>query len=58
MMNLSLKELNDLYYCVGMMSMRKDNNRMISDEELDVLLEVLRKEIDMKFEAEFGELYR
>ena len=58
MMNLSLKELNNLYYCVGMMSMRLDENRMISDDELDVLLNLLRNEIDMKFEDEFGELYK
>ena len=58
MISLSLKELNDLYYCVGMMSMRKDDYRMISDDELDGLLNLLRSEIDMKFEDEFGELYR
>ena len=58
MISLSLKELNDLYYCVGMMSMRKDDYRMISDDELDGLLNLLRSEIDMKFENEFGELYR
>lgn len=58
MMNLSLKELNNLYYCVGMMSIRLDENRIISDNELDVLLNLLRSEIDMKFEDEFGELYR
>lgn len=58
MMNLSLKELNDLYYCVGMMRMRLDDNKMISDSELDVLLSLIRSEIDVKFEKEFGELYR
>lgn len=58
MMNLSLKELNNLYYCVGMMRMRLDDGRMISDNELDVLLSLLRSEIDVKFEEEFGELYR
>lgn len=58
MMNLSLKELNDLYYCVGMMRMRLDDLKMISDNELDVLLSLLRSEIDMKFEDEFGELYK
>lgn len=57
-MNLSLKELNNLYYCVGMMSMKKDDLKMISDSELDVLLNLLRGEIDVKFEEEFGELYR
>lgn len=58
MMNLSLKELNNLYYCVGMMSIRVDDNKMISDSELDVLLNLLRSEIDVKFEEEFGELYK
>ena len=58
MISLSLKELNDLYYCVGMMSMRKDDYRMISDDELNGLLSLLRSEIDVKFENEFGELYR
>ena len=38
--------------------MRKDDYRMISDDELDGLLNLLRSEIDMKFEDEFGELYR
>ena len=57
-MNLSLKELNNLYYCVGMMSMRKDGNKMISDDELDGLLDLLRSEIDIKFEDEFGKLYK
>lgn len=58
MMNLSLKELNNLYYCVGMMRMRLDDNKMISDNELDVLLSLIRSEVDIKFEEEFGELYR
>ena len=58
MISLSLKELNDLYYCVGMMRMKVDDLKMISDNELDGLLNLLRSEIDMKFENEFGELYR
>lgn len=56
MMNLSLKELNNLYYCVGMMRMRLDDGRMISDSELDVLLNLLRSEIDMKFGDDYCEL--
>jgi len=35
-MNLSIKELNDLYYCVGMMRIR-ENVKMISNEELEKL---------------------
>jgi hypothetical protein len=58
MISLSLKELNDLYYCVGMMRMKVDDLKMISDNELDGLLNLLRSEIDMKFEDEFGELYK
>ena len=58
MISLSLKELNDLYYCVGMMRMKVDDLKMISDNELDGLLNLLRSEIDVKFENEFGELYR
>ena len=37
MISLSLKELNDLYYCVGMMRMKIDDLKMISDDELDGL---------------------
>jgi len=58
MISLSLKELNDLYYCVGMMRMKVDDLKMISDNELDGLLNLLRSEIDIKFEDEFGELYK
>ena len=58
MMNLNLEELNNLYYCVGMMDMREDDCKMISDNELDVLLNLIRSEIDIKFEEEFGELYK
>ena len=31
---------------------------MISDNELDVLLSLIRSEVDVKFEEEFGELYK
>ena len=34
-MNLSLKELNDLYYCVG--SLRLRENKLLSNEVLDEL---------------------
>jgi len=43
-MNLSIKELNDLYYCVGMMRIR-ENVKMISNEELDELNNKIWEEI-------------
>jgi hypothetical protein len=43
-MNLSIKELNDLYYCVGMMRIR-ENVKMISNEELEKLSDKIWDEI-------------
>lgn len=43
-MNLSLKELNDLYYCVGLVRLNNDV-KMISNDELDALLNKLGDEI-------------
>ena len=43
-MNLSIKELNDLYYCIGMMRI-SDKVKMISDEELEKLSDKIWDEI-------------
>jgi hypothetical protein len=43
-MNLSIKELNDLYYCVGMMRIKEDV-KMISNEELEKLSDKIWDEI-------------
>jgi hypothetical protein len=43
-MNLSIKELNDLYYCVGMMRIKEDV-KMISNEELEKLSDKIWEEI-------------
>ena len=52
-MNLSLKEVNDLYYVVGrMMQMDKKDRMFISDEELEVLSEKLVELIEVKYEEE------
>jgi hypothetical protein len=45
-MNLSLKELNDLYYCVGKMRWYSEGSKMISNEECELLLDKLRDEIN------------
>jgi hypothetical protein len=42
-MNLSLKELNDLYYCIGKVIMMKD--KLLSDEVLEELSDKLIEEI-------------
>ena len=42
-MNLSLKQLNDLYYCVG--KTIKADTKLISDNDLEVLLDILSDEI-------------
>jgi hypothetical protein len=47
-MNLSLKELNDLYYCVGKMRWYNEGSKMISNEECELLLDKLRNEIDKR----------
>jgi hypothetical protein len=43
-MNLSIKELNDLYYCVGMMRL-SDKVKMISDDEVNKLSDKIWNEI-------------
>lgn len=53
-MELSLKELNDLYYVVGrMMSVDKKDRMFISDEELEVLGNKLIGLIEGKYEEEY-----
>ena len=52
-MNLSLKDVNDLYYVVGrMMNVDKKDRMFISDEELEVLGDKLRDLIEVKWEEE------
>ena len=52
-MNLSLKDVNDLYYVVGrMMNVDKKDRMFISDEELEVLSEKLVELIEVKYEEE------
>jgi len=52
-MNLSLKDVNDLYYVVGtMMRIDKRDRMFISDEELEVLSDKLRELIEVKYEEE------
>jgi hypothetical protein len=52
-MNLSLKDVNDLYYVVGrMMEMDKEDRVFISYEELEVLSDKLRELIEVKYEEE------
>jgi hypothetical protein len=43
-MNLSIKELNDLYYCIGMMR-NSDKVKMISNKELEKLSDKIWNEI-------------
>jgi len=47
---LSLKELNDLYYCVG--SLRLRENKLLSNEVLDDLSEKIMDKIEMLVELE------
>jgi hypothetical protein len=49
-MNLSLKELNDLYYCVG--SLRLRENKLLSNEVLDDLSNKIMDRIEMLIESE------
>lgn len=49
-MELSLKELNDLYYCVG--KTIKADIKLISDDELGVLLDKLNDEICWRVKEE------
>lgn len=52
-MNLSLKDVNDLYYVVGrMMVVDKKDRMFISDEELEGLSEKLVELIEVKYEEE------
>jgi hypothetical protein len=49
-MNLSLKELNDLYYCVG--SLRLRENKLLSNEVLDDLSNKIMDRIEILVEME------
>ena len=49
-MNLSLKELNDLYYCVG--SLRLRENKLLSNEVLDDLSNKIMDRIEILVEIE------
>ena len=49
-MNLSLKELNDLYYCVG--SLRLRENKLLSNEVLDDLSDKIMDRIELLVESE------
>lgn len=44
-MKLSLKELNDLYYCVHVVSIKRNRVKLIKDEELNELEMKLWNEI-------------
>ena len=49
-MNLSLKELNDLYYCVGILRLRE--NKLLSNEVLDELSNKIMDRIELLVESE------
>jgi len=49
-MNLILKELNDLYYCVG--SLRLRENKLLSNEVLDELSNKIMDRIELLVESE------
>jgi hypothetical protein len=49
-MNLSLKELNDLYYCVG--SLRLKEYKLLSNEVLDDLSNKIMDRIEILIESE------
>jgi hypothetical protein len=49
-MNLSLKELNDLYYCVG--SLRLKEHKLLSNEVLDDLSDKIMNQIEILVELE------
>jgi hypothetical protein len=52
-MELNLKDVNDLYYVVGrMMQVDKKDRMFISDEELEVLSNKLIELIEVKYEEE------
>jgi hypothetical protein len=47
---LSLKELNDLYYCIG--SLRLRENKLLSNEVLDDLSKKIMRNIDILIDLE------
>jgi hypothetical protein len=47
---LSLKELNDLYYCIG--SLRLRENKLLSNEVLDDLSNKIMDRIEILIESE------
>jgi hypothetical protein len=49
-MELNLKELNDLYYCVG--SLRLRENKLLSNEVLDELSNKIMDRIEILIESE------
>jgi len=49
-MNLSIKELNDLYYCIG--SLRLRENKLLSNEVLDELSNKIMDRIEMLIELD------
>jgi hypothetical protein len=49
-MELNLKELNDLYYCVG--SLRLRENKLLSNEVLDDLSNKIMDRIEILVESE------
>jgi hypothetical protein len=49
-MNLSIKELNDLYYCIG--SLRLRENKLLSNEVLDDLSNKIMDRIEMLIELD------
>ena len=52
-MNLNLKDVNDLYYIVGViMKVDKKDRVFIDDNELEVLSDKLRELIEVKYEEE------
>jgi hypothetical protein len=44
-MNLSIKELNDLYYCIGMMRISDKEVKMVSNDEVNKLSDKIWNEI-------------
>ena len=49
-MELNLKELNDLYYCVG--SLRLKEHKLLSNEVLDQLSDKIMNQIELLIESE------
>jgi hypothetical protein len=44
-MELSLQELNDIYYCLGRVRALPEGNRLIDDPTIEKLMDKTRKEI-------------